>query len=162
MTTMSFTVILHLSLALTGADGYAEAHKIVTETGKPMVVMIGADWCPACQVMKCQVIPEVRHRGLFRRVVFTAVNVDHDRELGQKLVANGPIPQLVMYRRTAWGWRVRRLVGSQSVEAVQTFIQEGIAADESSTGGRPTVPTPAGNPASQPTRAGNKVTGSPG
>jgi hypothetical protein len=32
------------------------------------------------------------------------------------------IPQLVMYEKAADGWKLKRLVGAQSVEAVQEFL----------------------------------------
>jgi putative sterol carrier protein len=35
-----------------------------------------------------------------------------------------------MYRKTANGWRRQKLVGGQSVEAVEQFIKEGLAQDE--------------------------------
>lgn len=130
MTSLSFAAILQVSLALTGTDGYAEAHQAVTQTGRPMVVVVGADWCPACQVLEKTVIPQVRQRGLLRRVAFAIVNLDHDQELGQELTAGGPIPQMLMYRKTTGGWKVRRIIGGQSVEAVESFINEGLALDD--------------------------------
>jgi len=130
MTSLSLATILQASLLLTGTDDYAEAHHVVTQTGRPMVVMVGADWCPACQVMDKTVIPQVRQRGLLRRVAFAHVNLDQERDLGQELTAGGPIPQLLMYRRTLGGWKMRRIIGGQSVETVESFIKEGLALDE--------------------------------
>lgn len=132
MMSLSFAAVLQASVLLTGVDSYADAHKAVAETGRPLVVIVGADWCPACQVMEKTVIPQVRQRGLLGRVAFAAVNLDQERELGQQLTAGGPIPQLLMYRKTAAGWRLRRLVGGQSVETVESFIQEGVVLDEES------------------------------
>lgn len=130
MTSLGFAAVLQVTLALTGTDGYAEAHQMVTETGRPMLVVVGADWCPACQTLEKTVLPQVRQRGLLRRVAFAVVNLDHDQELGQQLTAGGPIPQMLMYRKTANGWKLRRMVGNQTVEAVESFINEGLALDE--------------------------------
>jgi thiol-disulfide isomerase/thioredoxin len=105
---------------------YAEAHQQVLKSRTPMVVMVTADWCPACQTMKSTVIPQVRQHGLLRKVLFTTVNVDRERELGKRLVAGGPIPQLLMYRRTRDGWRLRRLVGGHSTATVEEFINQGV------------------------------------
>jgi len=91
-----------------------------------MVIMVGADWCPACQTMERFVLPEIQRRGILRRVAFAIVNVDRERELSQALTSGGPIPQLLMYRRTSAGWRLRRLIGGQSVETVESFIDEGV------------------------------------
>ena len=57
------------------------------------------------------------------------VNPDRDKELADKLIGGGPIPQLVMFRRKGDGWVRKNLVGGQSVEAVEEFIKEGLARD---------------------------------
>ncbi len=58
------------------------------------------------------------------------MNPDHDAELANQLTGGGPIPQLVMYRRTPRGWVRKALVGGQSVETVEQFINEGLAQDK--------------------------------
>lgn len=132
MMSIGFAALVQAAVLVTGADSesYADAHERVMSTGQPMVVMVGADWCPACQVMKNQVLPRVRERGILAKVAFAIVNLDRERELGAQLTNNGPIPQLLMYRKTSAGWRLRRLIGGQSEGAVESFIDEGIAADQ--------------------------------
>jgi len=118
------------SAAMGASDGetYTEAHQATMKTGKPMLVMVSTEWCPACQVMKRRILPQIRERGLLSRVAFATVNPDRENELAHQLIGNGVIPQLVMYRRTPRGWIRRVLVGGQSVEKVEQFIHEGIAA----------------------------------
>jgi thioredoxin-like negative regulator of GroEL len=116
-----------LSAGADAGDSYKDAHKQMTETGKPMVVMVGADWCGPCQNMKKSVLPQVRKHGLFRKVSFAMVNVDREQKLAEQITGGGPIPQLVVYRKTRKGWSRRKLVGSQSVETVEKFIQEELA-----------------------------------
>jgi len=111
-------------------ESYTEAHQVTVKTGKPMLVMVSTEWCPACQVMKRRILPQIRERGLLSRVAFANVNPDQERELSHQLIGNGLIPQLVMYRKTPRGWIRRALVGGQSVEKVEQFIHEGIAADD--------------------------------
>ena len=120
----------------TGVDGdpaanesYAEAQHTTTETGKPMVVMVSTDWCPHCVVMKKTVLPRVRERGLLRKVAFATVNPDDNWELAEKLIGGGPIPQLIMFRRTGNGWMRKNLIGGQTVETVEEFINDGLAKD---------------------------------
>jgi len=134
MTTFVCATLVYASLAAAGAETYAEAHRSSVQTGRPMVVMVGTDWCPPCQQMKKTVLPQVRQRGLLRKVAFACINPDRDSELAAKLTGGGPVPQLVMYRRTANGWRRRKLVGGQSVDAVEKFINEGLALDEAENG----------------------------
>lgn len=137
MSSMLLATVAHVAITLVGADAaaadfqsYSEAHRVTTETGKPMVVMVSTDWCQPCQVMKKTILPRVRERGLLRKVVLALVNPDRDRELAQQLTGGGPVPQLVMFRKTSDGWRRQKLVGGQSVEAVEQFIKEGLAQDE--------------------------------
>jgi len=112
------------------AESYDAARQETIETGKPIVVMVGTDWCGPCQMMKKKILPQVRDRGLLKRVAFAIVNAARERDLAQKLTGGGPIPQLVMFRKTSDGWKRRKLVGGQSVEQVQEFIKEGLVLDE--------------------------------
>ena len=81
-------------------ETYTEARREITETGRPMVVMVSTDWCGPCQAMKRNVLPRLRERGAFKKVVFAQVNADRDSELAKELTGGGPVPQLVMYRRS--------------------------------------------------------------
>jgi thiol-disulfide isomerase/thioredoxin len=121
-----------------GAHGetYTQAHRLTTRTGRPMVVLVGAEWCPACKVMKDTVIPAVKKRGGLNKVSFAVVDIDEEKELGKTLINRGPIPQLLMYRRTPLGWRLRRIVGGQSVKSVETFVETGIKLDEAAKSGQ--------------------------
>ncbi len=130
MSGVALAALLHTFLISSGVETYTEAHRVTTETGKPMVVMVSAEWCAPCQTMKRQVIPQLRKRGLLKRVAFAIVNPDRNGPLARKLTGGGPIPQLVMYRRTNNGWRRRKLVGGQSIAAVEKFINEGITSNE--------------------------------
>ncbi len=130
MTGLSVAVILQAALLAAESEDYSEAHKLVAETGKPMVIMVGADWCPACEVMKQNVIPQVKQHGVLRKVAYAVVNLDRERELGRQLTGGGPIPQIIMYRKTSDGWLRKKLVGSHSPETVEAFINEGVQMDD--------------------------------
>jgi thioredoxin-like negative regulator of GroEL len=134
VTTMLCATVMQAALLLGGADTtpassetYAAARRVTLETGKPMVIMVSTDWCPPCQTMKKKILPRVREHGLFRKVAFAHVNPDRDAELAEQLTGGGPIPQLVMYRKTPKGWVRKKLIGGQSVEAVEEFINDGLA-----------------------------------
>jgi protein disulfide-isomerase len=124
------------------ADSYSAAHQKTIETGKPLVVMVSTDWCVPCQMMKKTVIPQIRKKGVFRKVTFAMVNPDRDTELAQQLTGGGPVPQLVMFRKTATGWRRRILVGGQSVETVEQFLKDGIAKDDDEADAKADAPKP--------------------
>jgi thiol-disulfide isomerase/thioredoxin len=111
-------------------ETYTEARREITETGRPMVVMVSTDWCGPCQSMKRNVLPRLRERGIFKKVAFAQVNADRDSELAKELTGGGPVPQLVMYRRSGRGWIRSKLIGGQSVEKVEQFINEQLASDK--------------------------------
>ena len=64
MTGFALAAMLQLS-AISADASYATAHRAMMETGKPMVLLIGADWCPACRTMKDQIVPDVARHGGF-------------------------------------------------------------------------------------------------
>lgn len=131
MTSLTLAAILQLSLLANTPETYADAHQATVKTGCPMVIMVGADWCPACQRMEKTVIPKVRERGLLSRVAFALVNLDRERELGQTLTGGGPIPQLIAYRRAHDGWHRTCLIGGQDIKTVEDFITGQVAETDS-------------------------------
>jgi thioredoxin-like negative regulator of GroEL len=101
---------------------YATAFKQTEDSGQPLVVLIGADWCPGCRQMKYTTIPELEKKGGLRKVAFAYVNTDRQSELAGKLMRGGSIPQLIMYRKTDAGWMRKQLTGAQSTSSIEAFI----------------------------------------
>src|SRR5215469_13577958 len=112
----AFSAIVQVSLLSTGANEYADAHKAHSDTGQPMVLLVGAEWCPGCVQMKNNILPRVARRGLLRKVAFAHVNTDNDSRIAKSVMQGGTIPQLIMYRKTPTGWKRHLLVGAQSPE----------------------------------------------
>ena len=129
MTSSILITLMHASVMGSGAGSYSEAYQETMETGRPLVVLVCAEWCQPCQRMKKNVLPEVRKHGWMDKVSFAMVDWDHNGQLAQELSGGGAIPRLVMYCRTPEGWKRSELIGSQSVSAVEQFIGSGIAAD---------------------------------
>ena len=129
MNSLFIAVVMQACLSAAESDDYVAAQR-EAEKGKPLVVLVGTEWCPPCQTMKNSVIPQVRKRGLLRRVAFAIVNPDRNKRLARQITGGTTsIPQLVMYRKTSKGWKRRKLVGGQSVKNVENFINEGLAQD---------------------------------
>jgi thioredoxin-like negative regulator of GroEL len=141
---MSLAVAAFLQASIVAADGptYAAAYKQMTTTGCPLVVLIGADWCPACQTMKTSVIPELQRTGKLDQVAFAVVDYDQETTVARKLMQGNSIPQLVIYHKSADGWRRQRLVGRQSVETVAALVKQGVDA-VAALPAKPTVPASA-------------------
>lgn len=129
MNSLAMSLILQASMLGATEKSYADAYKSQEETGRPLVVLVGAEWCPGCRTMKQSVLPEVERHGALERVHFAVVNTDQDRDLAGKLMEGGSIPQLVMYRKTSKGWIRRRLTGSRSAADVEAFLKEGAEAN---------------------------------
>ena len=45
-------VLAEASAVAQGAETYAEAYRLANQTGRPMVVLVGAEWCGPCRNMK--------------------------------------------------------------------------------------------------------------
>jgi thioredoxin-like negative regulator of GroEL len=124
---LTLNVLLQAAALSAGANDYATAFKQTEETGQPLVVLIGADWCPGCRQMKYTTIPELEKKGGLRNVAFAIVNTDNESALAGKLMRGGSIPQLVMYHKTDSGWKRQQLTGAQSASQVESFIDAAAA-----------------------------------
>lgn len=124
MNALALAVVLQASLAA-GASDYRTAHAASVDSGRPLVVLVGADWCPGCRQMKTVLTPDFERRT-GERVVFARVDADSQPGLAQRLMRGEGIPQLIMYRKTEKGWKASRLIGAQSPSTVASFIQSGI------------------------------------
>jgi thiol-disulfide isomerase/thioredoxin len=123
VTHLALNLLLSAAAMSVGNQDYATAFKQTEETGRPLVVLIGADWCPGCRQMKYTTIPEVERSGSLNKVAFAYVNTDEDRQLANQLMRGGSIPQLVMYRKTDSGWKRKQLTGAQSTQTIEAFIE---------------------------------------
>ena len=114
--------LLQASLLASAGQSYDEAHRVHAETGRPLVILVGADWCPACNTMKQSVIPQAQRQGVLQGVALAVVNTDQQPALARKLMRGGSIPQLIVYHRSGTGWQRRELIGAQSVGAIQQLV----------------------------------------
>lgn len=128
MSSLVLAAMLQASVATLGAQTYADAHKQMTSSGQPLVVLVGADWCPGCRTMKQSSLPQVEKNGGLRQVAFAVVNTDREHALAQQLMSGGSIPQLIMYHQSANGWQRRSLVGARSPSEIESFINQGLQA----------------------------------
>ena len=124
MMQLTLNLLLQAAAVTAGGQDYATAFKETSESGRPLVVLIGADWCPGCRQMKHTAIPEVEKKGGLNKVAFAYVNTDQQSELAGKLMQGGSIPQLVMYQKTKTGWKRQQLTGAQSPSDIQAFLDK--------------------------------------
>ena len=112
------------SEALTYTEAYAQSQA----DDKPLVVLVGAEWCPACVTMKKSTIPQLAQNGIFKNVAFTMVDTDQHSEIAKQVMEGGSIPQLIMFHKTSDGWKRERLTGGQSASAILSFLRRGVQA----------------------------------
>ncbi len=124
MIQMTFNILLQAAAIGAAGQDYATAYHQALESGKPLVILVGTDWCPACQQMKNGAIPELAKRGGLNKVAFAHVNAEHDSALAGKLMRGGSVPQLVMYYKTEAGWQRDQITGATSAGAIQAFIEK--------------------------------------
>lgn len=132
MTSVALAALLQLSALAVGGNTYADAYREASESGKPMLVLIGADWCPGCQVMKNSTLPQMARQGGLRDVTLVVLNYDQQTKLCRQMMRGNSIPQLVMYYKHESGWRRKALNGSQQPFAIASMIKSGVEASVAS------------------------------
>ncbi|MBN1851250.1 MAG: thioredoxin family protein [Pirellulales bacterium] len=118
---------ISVGISALGADqpDFNQAYRQSLASGRPLVVLIGADWCPGCQTMKNSVLPQVAKSGGLEKVVFIYVDYDQQRQLASHLKCATSIPQLIRFDQTPTGWKSQCLVGAKSPLEVYNFINSG-------------------------------------
>ncbi len=122
MTTLTIASVLQVALLSAAPEGFDAAAQRSTESGRPLVVLLGADWCPACKVMKNKTLPRAAEAGALANVEFAYVDVDHQRDLAGRLIRGKSIPQLIRFEKTENGWQPEYLIGAHSPDKVAQFI----------------------------------------
>lgn len=127
MTGLAAAVLLQAAMLTTGAQPYEEAFKDHEQNGKPLMVLVGADWCPACVTMKTGTLARMERSGKLRKVAFSVLNTDRDSKFAKSVMRGGTIPQLIMFTRNAEGkWDRQQLTGAQSEQAVEELVTEAV------------------------------------
>lgn len=110
---------------LSQAEQFDLAYRRSAATGRPLVVLLGAKWCPGCKVMQHEVLPAVAKSGGLKQVEFVYIDIDRNRRLAAKLSKAKTIPQLIRYHKTPHGWKSNLLSGAHKVNVVKVFINTG-------------------------------------
>ena len=107
---------------------YEEAYEQAQRTGQPLVVLVGANWCPACQSLKDDVLAPMQRSGKLAKVSFAVVNYDREKELASKLMRGSSIPQLIVfYRNGTTSWSRQQITGATDEKRVVTMIDKAAA-----------------------------------
>lgn len=109
-------------------QNYADAYKRSVMEDKPLMIVVGAPWCPACNVLKDTTLSPMVDSGELDDVSLVMINRDEDPELANQ-VTNGvrTLPQIIVYSKEETGkWTRRRLVGFQTRQPIRTLIRRAI------------------------------------
>ena len=129
MSAIALSALLQVSLAVSDSP-YEQAVKKSAESGRPMLVLIGAEWCHYCKIVERDVMPVLKERGWLDKVEFVYLDYDRDRRFVARALRGEIIPEMVMYRKTPDGWKRSDLSGSYKVEEIEAFIKANLEAAE--------------------------------
>jgi len=116
-------VVLQAAVAASPAS-YHAALAEAQEKQQPLVVLIGAEWCPGCRTMKHGVLPQMSRSGALKSVSFVAVDTDRELDLARQLMRGSTIPQLIAFSRMADGqWHREQITGATSAAAVAALVE---------------------------------------
>ena len=101
---------------------YKTAYERAQQGDKPLLVLITAEWCPPCQVMKKTTIPELIQKEAFRGFHYSTVDLDKEEKLARQLIGDRGVPQLIMYEKQEGKWIRRYLRGIQTPQTVEAFV----------------------------------------
>lgn len=113
------TLLLVLAGYAAGAerpDAYQIAYSEHVRTGRPLILVYGADWCGSCKVVEREYAADLRRTGIYLHL-----DVGRDSWLIEKyrLPPVGPLPRAYVYE---FHRPLRALVG---MEAIRGFVIAG-------------------------------------
>lgn len=121
-------LVLQAAWLVSGPQTYEQAYEDTQASGKPLVVLVGADWCPGCVTMKSSVMPRMQESGYLRHVSYTQIDTDRESELAGQLMRGSSIPQLIVFSRGADGrWQREQIIGATSDHAVAAAIHRAVS-----------------------------------
>lgn len=126
MSSLAATLILQAAfLTSTPSNSslnYREAYAEAQDSKRPLMIVIGAEWCQACVELKQSTIPQMQKQGKLDGVVLTYIDLDQDPDLARQLLGGTSIPQVIVFSKGDAGWNRKQLTGRQSADTVSALI----------------------------------------
>jgi thioredoxin-like negative regulator of GroEL len=122
-------VLANFSGAATRPLDYASAYQESQQTDKPLMVIVSAQWCPACHTLKDTTIRDLEASGQLNEVNVAIVDRDVEPELAGKLMRGQMVPQIIMFSKSNSGrWERSQLTGYQPQGPVRQLIRAAVSA----------------------------------
>lgn len=129
----SVFILAHMLLAGSPAP-YQAALKDAQSHQRPLLVLVGATWCPGCQTMKQTVLPTLQRQGGMSDVTYTTVDADTDRDVASQLMRGSAIPQLIVFAKTPDGsWHREQITGETTAANVKSLIARALTVQKGPT-----------------------------
>lgn len=108
---------------------YEEAYKESVSEDKPLMVVVGAPWCPACNVLKQSTLEPMAATGELDDVSVAVLDRDANPELVKQLTkGERMLPQIIMFSKTSSGkWKRHHLKGYQPQQPVRNMIRSAVS-----------------------------------
>ncbi|MEM9826218.1 MAG: thioredoxin family protein [Planctomycetota bacterium] len=125
---LSVILAVCLSTAISESSlnqSYADAYRESVRDHKPLMVVVGAPYCPACKVLKQTTIQPMAATGELRDVSVAVVDKERDPKLAERLTGGEKLlPQIIVFSQDASGaWKRRKLLGYQPKQPVRSLIR---------------------------------------
>lgn len=124
------SVFFAVALSLVASDHeakltYTAAYEKSVSERKPLLVVVGAQWCPACNVLKDTTIRSLQQTGELSDVNVAVVDRDAEPELAEQLMEDEKmIPQIIVFSQSDTGrWHRRKLTGFQPAQPIRSLIR---------------------------------------
>lgn len=118
-----FAAVVALSVLTASSAEFtnpAWANDDAKRSGRSLLVLVSAEWCPPCQTLKATTIAQARREGLFIDINY--VEVPSDGPDAKELIGDRPLPQLVYFQREGDGWRKVYRSGVVPLKEFREFI----------------------------------------
>lgn len=121
-------VMANLSVLATPPDDYATAYEKAEKTGKPLMVVISAPWCPACVSLKNTTLREMQSGGQLEDVSVVVIDRDQDSALAERLMRGQMIPQVIVFSKQNTGrWQRAQLTGFQTPGTIRQLLRNALS-----------------------------------
>jgi thioredoxin-like negative regulator of GroEL len=130
MLTLLITAVLaNFSASSTKDHDYTLAYQEAQLKGKPLMVIVGAPWCPACHTLQDTTIKQLEESGQLDDVCVAIVDRDTQPQLANQLMRGQMIPQIIVFAKGDSGrWERSQLTGFQGQGPVRKLISSAMSA----------------------------------